>query len=186
MSDNNFIGTSNLFEVDDEYIDAAENLLKYTTVSIVKRGTEEKLVASRHFVDIYNFEINAITTARNSLMISMLENAQHGDTSSFDRVLKIYSELAEHETAAIQDYITWYYVTFDCLSNSIIYGPVVLQPDNIAYETKLTIGDIRFCISDCRRNKFDFRLVTTNLTDVELRIEVSPVFFENLVKKFSK
>ena len=186
MADNNFIGTSNLFEVDDEYIDAAENLLKYTTVSIVKRGTEEKLVASRHFVDIYDFEINAITTARNSLMISMLENAQHGDTSSFDRVLKIYSELAEHETAAIQDYITWYYVTFDCLSNSIIYGPMVLQPDNIAYETKLTIGDIRSSISDCRRNKFDFRLVTTNLTDVDLRIEVSPVFFENLVKKFSK
>ena len=186
MADNNFIGTSNLFEVDDEYIDAAENLLKYTTVSIVKRSTEEKLVASRHFVDIYDFEINAITTARNSLMISMLENAQHGDTSSFDRVLKIYSELAGHEIAAIQDYITWYYVTFDCLSNSIIYGPVVLQPENTAYDTKLIIGDIRSAISDCRRNKFDFRLVTTNLTDVDLRIEVSPVFFENLVKKFTK
>lgn len=186
MADNNFIGTSNLFEVDDEYIDAAENLLKYTTVSIVKRGTEEKLVASRHFVDIYDFEINAITTARNSLMISMLENAQHGDTSSFDRVLKIYSELAGHEIAAIQDYITWYYVTFDCLSNSIIYGPVVLQPENTAYETKLTIGDIRSAISDCRRNKFDFRLVTTNLTDVDLRIEVSPVFFDKCIRNFTK
>ena len=186
MADNNFIGTSNLFEVDDEYIDAAENLLKYTTVSIVKRGTEEKLVASRYFVDIYDFEIKAIATARNSLMISMLENAQHGDTASFDRVLKIYSELAEHEIAAIQDYITWYYVTFDCLSNSIIYGPVVLQPENTAYDTKLTIGDIRSCISDCRRHKFDFRLITTNLTDVDLRIEVSPVFFDTLVKTLSK
>lgn len=184
MADNNFIGTSNLFEVDDEYIDAAENLLKYTTVSIVKRGTEQKLVASRHFVDIYNFEINAITTARNSLMISMLENAQHGDTASFDRVLKIYSELAEHEIAAIQDYIAWYYVTFDCLSNSMIYGPVILQPENTAYDTKLTIGDIRSAISDCRHHKFDFRLITTNLTEVDLKIEVSPVFFDNLVKKF--
>lgn len=169
-------------EVDEEGLDRAEILFRYNTVSIVERGTENKLVITRTLVEPkYAFELDAVESARNLLMMKMVEGAQFGDTSSYDHVLEVYNKLADYNVRTVENYIGWYYSNFDCLSDDIIYGDVTVHEDSVySIDARATLSDIRDSLANSRRHKFDYRLISHNFCDIDLRIEVARDYYEKI------